>query len=110
SCLPSDDMSKADTNLIKGYLSHEPPLHVRRTLDQFYYFSMKSTEERDRDQTISGESDELLRQNTDTHDMEGIIDPTIIMVDQLWLWIIYHGIYCICHSVEGRNLIVQQIL
>lgn len=41
-----------DKCLIKKYLHHDPPLHPRRTLDQAYYCTLKSTKWRDRDQVV----------------------------------------------------------
>lgn len=41
-----------DKMLIQEYLHKDPPLHPRRTLDQAYYWTLKSTEARDRDQVV----------------------------------------------------------
>lgn len=41
-----------DKSLIKHYLHADPPLHPRRTLDQAYYCTLKSTKWRDRDQVV----------------------------------------------------------
>lgn len=41
-----------DKKLIQKYLHHDPPLHPRRTLDQAYYWTLKSTKTRDRDQVV----------------------------------------------------------
>jgi hypothetical protein len=57
-----------------------PDLHVRRTLDQYYYTTLKDTEERDKDQVIYRE---LRRRKAE--------EPKIIVVDQLWLWILNKG-------------------
>ena len=40
----------ADEKLIEKYLAARPPLHPRRTLDQSYYWTLKDTCSRDRDQ------------------------------------------------------------
>ncbi|KAK3680843.1 hypothetical protein B0T22DRAFT_434949 [Podospora appendiculata] len=42
-----------DQQMLEKYLFHDPPLHPRRTLDQSYYWSLKSTKTRDRDQVVS---------------------------------------------------------
>ncbi|KAK2055771.1 hypothetical protein LY76DRAFT_661308 [Colletotrichum caudatum] len=42
-----------DQQLVEKYLHHDPPLHPRRTLDQSYYWTLKSTKARDRDQVIN---------------------------------------------------------
>lgn len=41
-----------DKMLIRKYLYHESPLHPRRTLDQAYYRTLKTTKARDRDQVV----------------------------------------------------------
>lgn len=68
--------STPDEALIKGYVRHG--LHVRRTLDQFYY-SMLNTSRRDGDQVVYRHA-QARGAVTD--------DVKILMVDQLWLWII----------------------
>ncbi|CAG9992223.1 unnamed protein product [Clonostachys byssicola] len=53
-------------------------MHTRRTLDQFYYHSLKSTEKRDGDQAVSRYQDANFPN-----------DPKIMAVaDQLWLWVL----------------------
>jgi hypothetical protein len=68
-----------DQKLIHAYLLNSPPLHPRRTLDQFYY-SAFDTEARDQDQVVY--------RYCDRHKME----LKVFMVDQLWLWILGKGI------------------
>lgn len=68
-----------DQKLIHAYLLNAPPLHPRRTLDQFYY-SAFDTEARDQDQVVY--------RYCDRHKME----LKVFMVDQLWLWILGKGI------------------
>lgn len=41
-----------DKMFIQEYLYKDPPLHPRRTLDQAYYWTLKSTAARDRDQVV----------------------------------------------------------
>lgn len=41
-----------DKMLIRKYLYHDSPLHPRRTLDQAYYRTLKTTKARDRDQVV----------------------------------------------------------
>ncbi|KAI3542651.1 hypothetical protein CSPX01_06856 [Colletotrichum filicis] len=41
-----------DQCLVEKYLHHDPPLHPRRTLDQSYYWTLKTTKARDRDQVV----------------------------------------------------------
>ena len=41
-----------DQQMLDKYLYNDPPLHPRRTLDQSYYWALKTTSERDRDQVV----------------------------------------------------------
>ncbi|KAL8712195.1 MAG: hypothetical protein Q9220_003629 [cf. Caloplaca sp. 1 TL-2023] len=65
-----------DEMLIQAYLESTHNLHIRRTLDQFYYHAI-STEERDADQVV-------YRYTRD----KGKRERKVFMVDQLWLWIL----------------------
>jgi len=51
-------------------------LHPRRSLDQFFYSSLPNTDQRDNDQVVS----------KDTMASRG--GAKMVMVDQLWLWVI----------------------
>ncbi|RYP13191.1 hypothetical protein DL765_007018 [Monosporascus sp. GIB2] len=87
-----------EERLITKYLNERSPLHPRRTLDQSYYGALKSTGTRDRDQVVYRATKPTLHACTDH--LEGkygkcrvCLDnsksvPRIIMVDQLWLWIL----------------------
>ncbi|KAI0528444.1 hypothetical protein GGR58DRAFT_495970 [Xylaria digitata] len=78
--------------LLQTYLGRDHPLHVRRTLDQFYYFNLndKDMDLRDKDQTIS----KYFRNNMMNNSLRGStktpqnLDFPILMVDQLWLWVL----------------------
>ncbi|KAK1238071.1 hypothetical protein MKX08_002650, partial [Trichoderma sp. CBMAI-0020] len=58
-------------------------LHVRRTLDQSLYHNLKDTKLRDADQTVRRYQIKLRDENK-----SGDRPFTVIMVDQLWLWIL----------------------
>lgn len=78
----SGDELCTDEKLIRAYLrtsnsKQTPPLHVRRTLDQFYYM-FENTDARDQDQVV-------YRYTGDSKDGQ------IFMVDQLWLCILQPG-------------------
>ena len=90
-----------DEKLVYEYLHKDPPLHPRRTLDQSYYGRLKNTESRDRDQVvyrattpeqhecvakISGERCGACQENVR-------MVPRVIMVDQLWLWILDESMF-----------------
>jgi hypothetical protein len=73
-----------DEKLISAYLSKnddDPKLHVRRTLDQYYYHMLKDTKARDNDQVV-------YRWAKLAKLVQKIPDPKVLMVDQLWLWIV----------------------
>ena len=84
-----DDIPLSDTCsdelLIQAYLNHEPPLHVRRTLDQFFYHSI-DTAERDVDQVVYRH----FRRNLKSR------EPCVFMVDQLWLFILGKELIVTC--------------
>ena len=69
------DGKDRDSNLIYNHLLQKAPLHLRRTLDQSYYWTIQDTSVRDRDQVV-------FRGTKDTG------EPRVIMVDQLWMWIL----------------------
>lgn len=56
----------------------ENPLHLRRTLDQFYYTHTPDTSKRDEDQIVSKHGPDA--DNKGKRPMQ--------IVDQLWLWIL----------------------
>ncbi|KAL9610192.1 MAG: hypothetical protein Q9167_005096 [Letrouitia subvulpina] len=67
--------SSSDEMLVEAYLRSTHNLHVRRTLDQFYYHAIE-TDERDVDQVV-------YRYTRDKQK-----ELKVFMVDQLWLWIL----------------------
>lgn len=79
-----------DPMLIRGYLYPEEgikPLHSRRTLDQYSYYMLKSTERRDKDQVVY----RWAKRERPSKRPKDACTP-ILMVDQLWLWVIPDGI------------------
>jgi hypothetical protein len=86
-----DEKERTDAMLLWRHLRGDPkhPVHIRRTLDQSYYWTIKDTESRDRDQVVyRATEDEPNRPHPDDHPSRG---PKVIMVDQLWLWILNGG-------------------
>ncbi|KAI4624869.1 uncharacterized protein J4E87_005350 [Alternaria ethzedia] len=70
--------STYDEMLFRAHLtSSQVSLHVRRTLDQFFYHNI-DTQSRDRDQVVYRYQ---CKSNEPQH-----VDPKIFMVDQLWMW------------------------
>ncbi|KAL4944556.1 hypothetical protein BDV06DRAFT_232969 [Aspergillus oleicola] len=96
-----DDISRSnlESKLIWKYLGNEPPIHIRRTLDQFGYPNLRSTVARDDDQMLWKRTrkvinlrDDLagsipLRDGIDPRNTD-FVDGKVLMVDQLWLWIV----------------------
>lgn len=72
--------NEMDEQLLMQDLRSSPPLHVRRTLDQYYFFTLNDTSARDRDQVV-------YRKTLDSRGSCGR-NARVVMVDQLWLWIL----------------------
>ncbi|KAH8679093.1 hypothetical protein BGZ60DRAFT_402512 [Tricladium varicosporioides] len=110
----------ADEKLIEKYLTSQPPLHYRRTLDQFFYWTLRDTRSRDMDQVVYRETavrPRLLHQEHFKKDLEKEKDkvcpqctenvrkvPRVVMVDQLWMWILDENTIITCFPKRwGRN-------
>ncbi|KAH7328776.1 hypothetical protein B0I35DRAFT_418300 [Stachybotrys elegans] len=70
----------ADGRLIEHHLFSSAPLHMRRTLEQYYYWTASETSRRDSDQVVCRATRSLKE--------EGEATARVVMVDQLWLWIL----------------------
>ncbi|KAI0006728.1 hypothetical protein F4779DRAFT_549192 [Xylariaceae sp. FL0662B] len=98
-----------DKKLLRKFLSEDPPLHPRRTLDQAYYWTLDSTRNRDRDQVVyrgtTAKPEDFHKYDYEAgvwtkhkaFGIEGECDECrlniqklsrVIMVDQLWMWIL----------------------
>lgn len=100
-----------DRKFLWEYLPKDPPLHPRRTLDQSFYWTLKSTKKRDRDQVIYrsttarqshfhryNQYDKNLRwpdhvgleKGQDCEPCKVNIKKVsrVVMVDQLWMWVL----------------------
>jgi len=91
-----------DEKLIQKYLTATPTLHLRRTLDQSYYWTLKETSTRDKEQVIYQETSPMATSlhracakedtnkdpsfNKCTENIKRV--PRVVMVDQLWMWIL----------------------
>lgn len=86
--LPQDSKFKAT----------DPLLHIRRTLDQSYFLNLNDTSQRDQDQVV-------YRATQGRGNL-----PRIVMVDQLWLWILDECMLCLiscllsCLSLLGLTV------
>jgi hypothetical protein len=81
-----DEPEFINSKLIAKYLEHGAyhenggNLHVRRSLDQFYYDTQIQTDERDKDQIVfkyTRNNEKALKKK-----------PVVMMVDQLWVWVL----------------------
>ncbi|KAI0427452.1 hypothetical protein F5Y09DRAFT_350393 [Xylaria sp. FL1042] len=98
-----------DKMLLSKYLPHNPPLHPRRTLDQAFYWTLRSTKKRDTDQVVfrgtTAKPDDFHHFDVTTkrwpkheeYNIQGSCPECamniqklsrVIMVDQLWMWIL----------------------
>lgn len=71
---------EADERLLRDFVKEDPPLHIRRTLDQYYFVTLDDTSQRDKDQVVYRGT---LDQKRETKSQS-----RVVMVDQLWLWIL----------------------
>ncbi|GFF29050.1 hypothetical protein IFM46972_02521 [Aspergillus udagawae] len=95
-----DKISRAhlESKLIWKFLGSEPPIHLRRTLDQFGYPNLRSTTARDDDQmlwkrtrksiNLKDKIGDSVRTDSDSGVPDVFEDGKVLMVDQLWLWIL----------------------
>ncbi|KAL4761092.1 uncharacterized protein BDW70DRAFT_168156 [Aspergillus foveolatus] len=72
------DANDSEQSEIKVERRPVDQLHFRRSLDQYYYHALESTKDRDKDQLVS----RMFKDNK----LKG--DPVLIVVDQLWLWVL----------------------
>ena len=77
----ADEMDyEADERLLRDNVNKNPPLHIRRTLDQYYFLTLDDTSNRDKDQVVYRGT----RAGKSFHTR----NTRVVMVDQLWLWIL----------------------
>ena len=106
-----------EDKLIWQYLNSNRPIHCRRTLDQYGYPSLRNTAVRDADQVLYKRTrptrsyEAATRETSMQHihaiwnatrapgprssEMKAVVDRTakVLMVDQLWLWILDDGTF-----------------
>jgi hypothetical protein len=92
------DWKKETELLVDGYLNEKRPLHPRRTLDQFSYYMLPSTETRDIDQVI-------YRWARYPWKVKAEHRP-VLMVDQLWLWALHDG----CPPLHTNDSLILLII
>ncbi|KAM7221765.1 hypothetical protein V8F06_002758 [Rhypophila decipiens] len=87
---------EADERLLRDNVSRTPPLHIRRTIDQYYFPTLEDTSLRDKDQVVYRGT----RAGRSFHTK----NTRVVMVDQLWLWILDdHTIITSFPRRWGRN-------
>ncbi|KAF2664710.1 hypothetical protein BT63DRAFT_418056 [Microthyrium microscopicum] len=74
----------ADENSLWAYLKKDIPLHIRRTLDQFYYDSFDSDKSEMEDVPPRNQDQVVQRFMKSQKEWKGQ-DPLLLMVDQLWM-------------------------
>ncbi|KAI1080563.1 hypothetical protein F5B20DRAFT_580226 [Whalleya microplaca] len=77
------EISSRDSLIVNAYLNNTPPLHPRRTLDQFFYHGID---------TSARDTDQVVYRYCKRHKVEA----KVFMVDQLWLWIIGKDLIITC--------------
>ncbi|KAI1130978.1 hypothetical protein F5Y10DRAFT_288380 [Nemania abortiva] len=114
-----------DKKLLRKYFSTESPIHPRRTLDQAFYWTLRSTEKRDRDQVVfrgtTTRYDDWHRCSKEDSkhwpDHDGLKGEDcqvclanikrvsrVVMVDQLWMWVLDERTIITCFSKRyGQN-------
>ncbi|KAI1324518.1 hypothetical protein F5Y16DRAFT_402372 [Xylariaceae sp. FL0255] len=104
-----------DKILLRTYLPCDPPIHPRRTLDQAFYWTLKSTKKRDKDQVVyrgtTTNSIDVHRYDEEKEewpDHEGLKRDCeaclanirklsrVVMVDQLWMWVLDESTIITC--------------
>ena len=84
----------ADERLIQEHLHSASPLHMRRTLDQFYYWTAIDTAAQDHHQVVC-------RGTRSSSDPEAT--GRVVMVDQLWMWILDQSMSSAGRTISGSR-------
>ncbi|KAI0391546.1 hypothetical protein F5Y17DRAFT_460726 [Xylariaceae sp. FL0594] len=99
-----------DKALLRKYLPLDPPIHPRRTLDQSFYWTLRSTKRRDKDQVVyrgtTAKPNDFHRYDTKLETLpchQDMVETRrgcgtckdairkvsrVVMVDQLWMWVL----------------------
>jgi hypothetical protein len=111
---PEDDPIFIGSKLIQAHLAHNGPLHVRRSLNQYYYDSQ--IDEADvYNFTDALDKDQVVYKYTNCHNIVGRSKATkeqieknkhvMMMVDQLWLWVLKED--GITRMIIASNITIQ---
>lgn len=106
-----------DKMLLTKYLPENPPLHPRRTLDQAFYWTLRTTKEKDCNQVVfrgtTAKPEDFHRFNRKTknwpkhkeYKIQGTCPECtvniqklsrVVIVDQLWMWILDENTIITC--------------
>lgn len=80
--------------MIRYHSLGRPGLSMRQTLDQFYYQTLDSIDRRNQDQVVERYT---RKKNWPDH------EPRVLVVDQLWLWILGEGTLIVLTSSKLEN-------
>ena len=94
--------NNGDAEILKAYQYGPNAMHIRRTLDQSYYSTLRDTKTRDEDQVVQRYAE---------------YDPKIpkaarpmLMVDQCWLWILGGGKYLFGRGLQVLSYFLDTVL
>jgi hypothetical protein len=79
-----------DQNAIWAYLRHDIPLHMRRTLDQYYYDALDSDSSQ-RKGVLPRNLDQVTQRFMKSQEQFKNDDTILLMVDQLWMVLLEDG-------------------
>jgi hypothetical protein len=87
---PRPQSNTPDQNAIWAYLRRDMPLHIRRTLDQFYYDALDSDTPQKRG-VPPRNKDQVIQRFMKSQEQWKRDDPLMLMVDQLWMVLLEDG-------------------
>jgi hypothetical protein len=87
---PRPQSNTADQNAIWAYLRRDMPLHIRRTLDQFYYDALDSDTPQKKG-VPPRNKDQVIQRFMKAQEQWKNEDPLMLMVDQLWMVLLEDG-------------------
>jgi hypothetical protein len=79
-----------DQNAFWAYLRRDIPLHIRRTLDQYYYDALDSDSSQ-RKGVLPRNLDQVTQRFMKSQDQFKNEDSILLMVDQLWMVLLEDG-------------------
>ena len=110
--LPPRGVAKtADERALWAYLKRDVPLHIRRTIDQFFYDSFDS-DKKVMDDVPARNQDQVTQRFMRAQNEWKGDDPLLLMVDQLWMVLLEDGklltVWCKIYSNAYQTLSSQR--